>query len=156
MAGRRRPIPDLAHLHAPFGTDAFGRRAEWLARSLGSPRCVAAQTLVIAVWIVLNAARVVHFDLYPFILLNLAFSTQAALAAPLILLAEARQADRDRMGLQMHEEHRDELAGELRRILLENARLTREVRELAAQLLEPNRDGDRATTGPGRPRRSPA
>jgi uncharacterized membrane protein len=153
MANARRPIHDRAHLHAPFGTDAFGRRAEWLARSLGSPRFVAAQTLVIAVWIGLNAAHVLRFDLYPFILLNLAFSTQAALAAPLILLAAARQADRDQMGLQVHEEHRDELAGDLRRILLENARLTREVRELAAQLLEPGQAAGRATIDQGRARR---
>src|SRR5215813_9225793 len=109
MAARHRPIHDLAHLHAPFGTDAFARRAEGVARTLGSPRFVAAQTLVIGAWIALNAAHVLRFDLYPFILLNLAFSTQAALAAPLILLAEARQADRDRMAMQMHEEHRDEI-----------------------------------------------
>jgi uncharacterized membrane protein len=149
MAVPRRPIQDLAHLHAPFGTDAFARRAERVARTLGSPRFVAAQTLVIAAWIALNAAHVLRFDLYPFILLNLAFSTQAALAAPLILLAEARQADRDRVAMQMHEDHRDELAGELRQLLVENARLTREVRELAGQLLAGR---DRATTTRGRAR----
>jgi uncharacterized membrane protein len=78
--------------------DAVGRFAEGIARFLGTGRFLAVQTLLVVVWIVLNVAAVnLRWDPYPFILLNLAFSTQAAYAAPLILLAQNRQADRDRV-----------------------------------------------------------
>jgi uncharacterized membrane protein len=83
-------------LHGAFGQDDFGRRAEAAARFLGTPRYIAAQTLVVILWIAVNAAAVtLRWDPYPFILLNLAFSTQAAYAAPLILLAQNRQAQRE-------------------------------------------------------------
>jgi uncharacterized membrane protein len=78
--------------------DAVGRFAEGIARFLGTGRVLAVQTLIVIIWIVLNVAAVnLRWDPYPFILLNLAFSTQAAYAAPLILLAQNRQADRDRV-----------------------------------------------------------
>jgi uncharacterized membrane protein len=92
-------------LNTPRGTpggpvydrDAFARFAERLARFLGTGRYLAGQTILVLVWIGLNAASwALRWDKYPFILLNLAFSTQAAYAAPLILLAQNRQADRDR------------------------------------------------------------
>ena len=68
-----------------------------MARFLGTGRYLAAQTMFVIVWIALNGIAVTNaWDPYPFILLNLAFSTQAAYAAPLILLAQNRQADRDR------------------------------------------------------------
>jgi uncharacterized membrane protein len=80
-----------------YDPDAFGRFAERLARLLGTGRYLVAQTLVVIVWILLNVVGIVsHWDPYPFILLNLGFSTQAAYAAPLILLAQNRQADRDK------------------------------------------------------------
>jgi uncharacterized membrane protein len=80
-----------------YDPDFFGRLAERLARFLGTGRYLVAQTLLVLVWIALNVVGIVHhWDPYPFILLNLAFSTQAAYAAPLILLAQNRQADRDR------------------------------------------------------------
>ncbi len=83
--------------HGAFGDDAFGRRAEKVARFFGTPRYILAQTALVIVWIVLNSIAVAYrWDPYPFILLNLAFSTQAAYAAPLILLAQTRQADRDK------------------------------------------------------------
>ena len=63
-----------------------------------------------AIWIGLNVAEVTHFDLYPFILLNLAFSLQAAYAAPLILLAQTRQADRDKAHTEADIQHREALA----------------------------------------------
>src|SRR5438045_1688874 len=99
---RRAPTPvsesyarhqrEFRHLHGAFGTDRFGVAAERLARVLGTPRYIAAQTVVVAIWIAVNAAAVaLRWDPYPFILLNLAFSTQAAYAAPLILLAQTRQ-----------------------------------------------------------------
>jgi len=77
--------------------DAFARISERIARFLGTGRFLAIQTIIVAIWIVLNlTALVQHWDPYPFILLNLAFSTQAAYAAPLILLAQNRQDERDR------------------------------------------------------------
>jgi uncharacterized membrane protein len=81
--------------------DAFARFSERIARFLGTGRFLAAQTAIVLVWIALNLAAVsLRWDPYPFILLNLAFSTQAAYAAPLILLAQNRQDDRDRVALQ--------------------------------------------------------
>jgi uncharacterized membrane protein len=78
--------------------DAVGRFAESIARFLGTGRYLAIQTILVIVWIALNiSAHELRWDPYPFILLNLAFSTQAAYAAPLILLAQNRQADRDRV-----------------------------------------------------------
>ena len=81
--------------------DAVGRFAEGIARFLGTGRFLAVQTLIVIAWITLNVAAVnLRWDPYPFILLNLAFSTQAAYAAPLILLAQNRQDDRDRVSLE--------------------------------------------------------
>jgi uncharacterized membrane protein len=80
-----------------YDADAFGRFAEALARFLGTGRYLVGQTALVIGWIILNIiAGVRHWDPYPFILLNLAFSTQAAYAAPLILLAQNRQDERDR------------------------------------------------------------
>jgi uncharacterized membrane protein len=90
--------------HGAFGDDAFGRFAEKTARFFGTPRYIVGQTIVVAFWIVLNViGGFHHWDPRPFILLNLIFSTQAAYAAPLILLAQTRQADRDKL----HSEHMD-------------------------------------------------
>jgi uncharacterized membrane protein len=81
-----------------YDSDAFARWAESVARFLGTGRYLAAQTIFVVIWIGLNAAAGAAgvWDKYPFILLNLCFSTQAAYAAPLILLAQNRQADRDK------------------------------------------------------------
>ena len=80
-----------------YDPEAFGRFSEALARTLGTARYLVAQTVVVIVWIIFNiVAAALRFDPYPFILLNLAFSTQAAYAAPLILLAQNRQDERDR------------------------------------------------------------
>jgi uncharacterized membrane protein len=80
-----------------YDPDSFGEFSEAIARNLGTARFLVIQTVVVAVWILLNVALVtLRWDPYPFILLNLAFSTQAAYAAPLILLAQNRQETRDR------------------------------------------------------------
>ncbi|MBS7547083.1 DUF1003 domain-containing protein [Dietzia massiliensis] len=80
-----------------FDSDAVGRYSEAVARFFGTGMYLLIQTVVVIVWIVINVAVVaLRFDPYPFILLNLAFSTQAAYAAPLILLAQNRQEDRDK------------------------------------------------------------
>ncbi len=99
-----------AHLSSAFGDTWFGARAEAFARFFGTPRFLIGQTAIVAVWIGLNVAGVTHFDLYPFILLNLAFSLQAAYAAPLILLAQTRQADRDKVHADADARHREHLA----------------------------------------------
>ena len=100
------------HLHlAPiFGQDWFALRAEAFARFFGTPIFLVAQSVAVVVWIGLNVAGVTKFDVYPFILLNLAFSLQAAYAAPLILLAQTRQADRDKAHAEADALHREDLA----------------------------------------------
>jgi uncharacterized membrane protein len=80
-----------------YDPEAFGQFSETIARYLGTARFLVIQTVIVAVWITLNVFLVAfQWDPYPFILLNLAFSTQAAYAAPLILLAQNRQEARDR------------------------------------------------------------
>src|SRR5262245_64113175 len=74
------------HLAPVFGSDWFGIKAEAFARFFGTPVFLIAQTLIVAVWIGLNVAGVTRFDLYPFILLYLAFSMQDVYASPLILM----------------------------------------------------------------------
>jgi uncharacterized membrane protein len=84
-----------------YDADAFGRFSEGLARFLGTGKYLFGQTVFVIGWITLNVlAGVHHWDPYPFILLNLAFSTQAAYAAPLILLAQNRQDERDRANIE--------------------------------------------------------
>jgi uncharacterized membrane protein len=88
------------HRHGAFGDDTFGRFAEKAARFFGTPKYIVGQTIVVAFWILVNVlafTKSIRFDGRPFILLNLIFSTQAAYAAPLILLAQTRQADRDKL-----------------------------------------------------------
>jgi len=90
---------------ARYDADAFGRFSEAIARFLGTGRFIVGQTVFVVGWIVLNTIGIInHWDPYPFILLNLAFSTQAAYAAPLILLAQNRQDDRDRANVERDRE----------------------------------------------------
>ena len=89
-----------APMGARYDADAFGRFSEAIARFLGTGRFLFGQTVLVIFWIILNSiAAFHHWDPYPFILLNLAFSTQAAYAAPLILLAQNRQDERDRANI---------------------------------------------------------
>ena len=95
--------------HGAFGEDTFGRVAERVARFFGTPQYIVGQTIVVILWVAMNTTallNLVHFDKYPYILLNLAFSTQAAYAAPLILLAQTRHADRDKTASDKLEAHR--------------------------------------------------
>jgi uncharacterized membrane protein len=98
-----------AHLESAFGGDWFALKAEAFARFFGTPVFLFAQTIIVAVWIGINLMGWTNFDVYPFILLNLAFSLQAAYAAPLILLAQTRQADRDKAHSLADAQHREEL-----------------------------------------------
>ena len=122
--------PHLAH-HGTFGNDRFGILAERFARFFGTPKFIIGQTILVAVWIIANVVAIsLRWDPYPFILLNLAFSTQAAYAAPLILLAQTRQAERDKLREAAVQEHR---ATELR-LLEANTALTRELVRLTTEL----------------------
>lgn len=108
MARRRadlsRPRRNL-ELSTFYDPEAFGRFSESIARFLGTGRFLMGQTVLVTVWILLNLGLFRYrWDPYPFILLNLAFSTQAAYAAPLILLAQNRQDDRDRRQAELDRE----------------------------------------------------
>jgi uncharacterized membrane protein len=135
--------------HGTFGQDAFGRRAEHAARFFGTPQYILGQTIVVIVWIAINAVAVaLRWDPYPFILLNLAFSTQAAYAAPLILLAQTRQAERDKLALDKAERRHDQTEQQaakrvaalraettkLERLLESNTELTQQDKDLTEQV----------------------
>lgn len=105
-----RFLSPYAHLNSVFGDDWFSLKAEAFARFFGTPVFLISQTVIVAIWIAINVAGFWVFDEYPFILLNLAFSLQAAYAAPLILLAQTRQADRDKASAMADAQHREDLA----------------------------------------------
>ena len=131
-------------LHSVFGDDWFAKKAESFARFFGTPVFLITQTIMVAAWIGVNIAGLTHFDMYPFILLNLAFSLQAAYAAPLILLAQTRQADRDKAHGEADALHREDLAKaaevraqiaatqttQLLQLLEQNTKLTELVKDL--------------------------
>jgi uncharacterized membrane protein len=98
------------HLGSLYGEDWFALKAEAFARFFGTPIFLVIQTIIVAIWIFVNVVGIAHFDIYPFILLNLAFSLQAAYAAPLILLAQTRQADRDKVHAEADAQHREDIA----------------------------------------------
>ena len=101
--GRRLDQPrEPRRLALPrWDADAFGRFSESTARFMGTAQFIVIMSVIVVVWITLNLVGLwgLRWDPYPFILLNLFFSTQASYAAPLILLAQNRQADRDRLSL---------------------------------------------------------
>lgn len=137
-----------AHLSSPFGDDWFALKAEAFARFFGTPTFLIAQTVIVFIWIVANVTGMTKFDIYPFILLNLAFSLQAAYAAPLILLAQTRQADRDKAHTDADAQHREELAqaseqrevqmaaqtAQLAALLEQNTKLTELTRQLSERI----------------------
>jgi uncharacterized membrane protein len=97
LPGRHRhPVNQAAYDDAPLGA----RIADGVTGFMGSWRFIVVQTVIVVIWISGNVYEAFNFDPFPFILLNLAFSTQAAYAAPLILLAGNRSAARDRMTLE--------------------------------------------------------
>lgn len=138
----------LPHIGRVFGNDWFALKAEAFARFFGTPVFLVAQTIIVIVWIALNVAGSANFDVYPFILLNLAFSLQAAYAAPLILLAQTRQADRDKAHAVADALHREELANasqtrldltveqnlSIMALLEQNTRLTESVKEMSERI----------------------
>ncbi|MCP4403064.1 MAG: DUF1003 domain-containing protein [bacterium] len=121
------------HLASIFGDDWFALRAEAFARFFGTPVFLVIQTIVVALWIIANVFSLTKFDIYPFILLNLAFSLQAAYAAPLILLAQTRQADRDKVNADADARHREDLAMANDRRLASTEKHTEQLMELLQQ-----------------------
>jgi len=128
----------------PFGSDAYGRFAEKVARSFGTPQFLIGQTFTLIVWILLNGVILKgswRWDVYPFILLNLVLSFQAAYAAPLILVAENRQGERDALRADSDARHREDVADraqsmldKLVELLGQNTDITVEVRTLSEQM----------------------
>jgi uncharacterized membrane protein len=135
-----------AELHGAFGNDAFGRLAESAARFFGTPQYIVGQTVAVAAWVLLNSTQLhlgFAWDVYPFIALNLLFSLQAAYAAPLILLAQTRQADRDKLHTEEMEtshtrlEHAAKAETEkILDLLTTNTELTRQDKELTEQVAD--------------------
>jgi uncharacterized membrane protein len=134
---------------SPFGEDTFGTKAEAAARFFGTPQYIFGQSVIVVIWIALNAVAIsLRWDPYPFILLNLAFSTQAAYAAPLILLAQTRQAERDKLSSDALEAHKEQVekkteertqalkreTDELKQLLEMNTKLTQQDKELTEQV----------------------
>jgi uncharacterized membrane protein len=127
-----------------FGDDPFGRFAEKTARFFGTPRYIIGQTIVVALWIVFNSIALFHhFDPMPFILLNLIFSTQAAYAAPLILLAQTRQAERDKLHGDMIDKRHTGLERALQSeteklitLLRSNTEITQQDKQLTEEVVE--------------------
>ncbi|MFL5960108.1 MAG: DUF1003 domain-containing protein [Gaiellaceae bacterium] len=147
--------------HGAFGQDTFGQFAERVARFFGTPRYILGQTVVVLCWIAFNTAALgglLHFDPEPYILLNLVFSTQAAYAAPLILLAQTRQADRDK-ATEDREERRHDRAqhamkaetDRLLELLQSNTQLTTQDKELTEQVAQLTREIHAFVVKPGGP-----
>lgn len=107
----------------------FGDKvADYVVQGMGSWGFIIAQTAVVTAWILGNGYFLIfHFDKYPFILLNLLFSTQAAYASPLILMAANRQADRDKMQAEHQYEHQE-------KELVLNTQLTEEIHKLTQEI----------------------
>lgn len=126
-----QPRPPRRRLMPEWDPDAFGRMSERIARFLGTGRFIVWMTVVIIIWIVWNVAapRHLRFDEYPFIFLTLALSLQASYAAPLILLAQNRQDDRDRVNLEQDRKRNE-------RSIADTEYLTREVAALRMGLGE--------------------
>ena len=138
-----------AHLSGPFGHGGFGAVAEKLARFFGTPQYLLTQTLLVIAWIAANSLGIAGFDLYPFILLNLAFSTQAAYAAPLILLAGNRASIWDRMTLEHAAEEADYEEVQNEQLLRGNLEILEHVDRLEHQIIElEKRILDRLEKGP--------
>ncbi|KBZ59006.1 DUF1003 domain-containing protein [Mycobacterium colombiense] len=159
--------PRTSRRYSPrLDPEAVGQITESIARFFGTGRYLLIQSVVVVAWIAFNLIAVAErFDPYPFILLNLAFSTQAAYAAPLILLAQNRQENRDRVALEQDRRRAAETKADTEYLARELAALrlavgegvTREylrhelddLRELLSNLLPETADGGPVPAGDG-------
>jgi len=128
----RHPVNQAVFDEAPRGA----RIADRVTTFLGSWRFIVIQTVIVTIWIAGNIFLLFNFDPFPFILLNLAFSTQAAYAAPLILLAGNRQSLRDRMTLEHAADEADIEERQNRELLEGNRKILEHVEGLEARILE--------------------
>jgi uncharacterized membrane protein len=135
LTRRRLDQPGLPRRFAvEVDSEIIGRTSERIARFLGTGRYLFWQTLIVVVWIAINvSAAALAWDPYPFILLNLAFSTQAAYAAPLILLAQNRQDDRDRASLEQDRARAEQTRADTEYLARELAALRQAVGEVATR-----------------------
>ncbi|MET0191349.1 MAG: DUF1003 domain-containing protein [Pseudonocardia sediminis] len=132
--GRRLDQPLVSRRRFEVDPDGFARLSERIARFLGTGRFLAIQSVIVVFWIALNlVAWRIQWDPYPFILLNLAFSTQAAYAAPLILLAQNRQDDRDRIALDEDRRRAERTKADTEYLARELAALRLAVGEMATR-----------------------
>ena len=114
--------------------EVFGRFSEQIARLIGTGKFLMWQTILVVLWVAINLTAVtLRWDPYPFILLNLAFSTQAAYAAPLILLAQNRQEARDRIGIDQDRERAAQSRADMDFLAREIASVRMSVGELATR-----------------------
>lgn len=130
-AGRSRALQ-----RPRLDADKFGQVSENIARYFGTARYLVIQSMIVIVWIALNIlvwSRTIRWDPYPFILLNLAFSTQAAYAAPLILLAQNRQADRDRVQIEQDRDREERTIANTDYLVREVAALRLAINEVATR-----------------------
>ena len=126
------------------------RIADQVTGFLGSWRFIVIQSVIVLIWVAGNIFLLFHFDPYPFILLNLAFSTQAAYAAPLILLAGNRASIRDRMTLEHAAEEADYEEVQNEQLLRGNLEILEHVDRLEHQIIElEKRILDRLEKSPG-------
>jgi uncharacterized membrane protein len=143
----RRATARIAYRH-PVNQEIYGRPplgariADIVTTFIGSWKFLVIQTVIVAIWIAGNIILLFHFDPFPFILLNLAFSTQAAYAAPLILLAGNRQSVHDRMTLEhaasqadVEEQQNEQLLSDDKEILEHVAALEQRILELEEKIL---------------------
>ena len=126
MARLRFPKP-FAHDHPPVQNvnriiedqTTYGQRtADWVAAFVGSWRFIIGQSVILVFWVILNVTAIIqHWDPYPFILMNLVLSTQAAFTAPIIMMSQGRQAERDRIEAQNDYQINQKAEEEIRAIL---------------------------------------
>ena len=142
-ASRRRSRPARPTYRHPVNQELYAtplplgaRIADAVTTFIGSWKFLVIQTVIVAVWIVGNVILLFHFDAFPFILLNLAFSTQAAYAAPLMLLAGNRQSIRDRMTLEHAASQSDVEEKQNERLIRDDKEILEHVLALEKRILD--------------------
>src|SRR5437016_11124120 len=134
----KHPVNVIHHEHATFGEQL----ADGIASFIGSWRFLIIQTALVITWVTINSLQAtgkIHIDPYPYILLNLAFSTQAAYTGPVLLLAGNRQSQKDRLTLE-HAAHEADKADDqnvqILKAILKDTDLTEKNTELTLQILK--------------------
>ena len=134
----KHPVNVIHHEHATFGEHL----ADGIASFIGSWRFLIIQTALVITWVTINSLQAtgkIHIDPYPYILLNLAFSTQAAYTGPVLLLAGNRQSQKDRLTLE-HAAHEADKADrqnvQILKAILKDTEITERNTELTLQILK--------------------